>query len=470
MPSPSLRLICSGLAVCSVANSQAGPPANCTALGEQLCTADGNCAAFGTYGSSIQLHGCVITVANPDWTIFVRDDTTGTYSSLPGTVNIDEDACPTHPNTGVAHACTLPSPLPILPSPTPPPFVNMGSFDAGTGESSIQWWGPDHRLVVMESIFCGYWDHAGQYDPSFADHSYFRVRDFSTGAVISNISLSIGFGFGSGFVDHAEARFWIFGTPHDRCNHPVMNSTDGVYAFWSDDLLSWQRARTDVAWSGPNTDVGRVYGSPPGLPPHRYVMITEGATFAINNNADGNLTTGWTTLGRSYGVPGCPEGCQCPSIRFLPSDGHYYILTGGHNIWLLRSPDLQHWEQPPSERTPFIAPSLADGQVADGFVGNPATIAESDDWFLARGLNTTTEMLQHLTDWDWNSNDADMCCESWGGASEVTRAYFNWGPSSQGARPRGNLTGPSCMQALGVGNATLDVVLQSYFLSSYSST
>ena len=53
------------------------------------------------------------------------------------------------------------------------------------------------------------------------------------------------------------------------------------------------------------------------------------------------------------------------------------------------------------------------------FVGNPATIAASDAWYAAHGQNTTTEMLANLPDWDWNSNDADMCCESWGGASEV---------------------------------------------------
>ena len=73
-------------------------------------------------------------------------------------------------------------------------------------------------------------------------------------------------------------------------------------------------------------------------------------------------------------------------------------------------------------------------------------------------------MLANLEDWDWNSNDADMCCESWGGASDVPNAYFNWGPSSQGARPKGNLTGPSCMQGLAIAeNRTLESVLQAYF-------
>jgi len=38
-------------------------PVNCTALGEHLCSVDGNCAAFGTYQSMIQLHGCVSFVS-----------------------------------------------------------------------------------------------------------------------------------------------------------------------------------------------------------------------------------------------------------------------------------------------------------------------------------------------------------------------------------------------------------------------
>jgi hypothetical protein len=43
----------------------------------------------------------------------------------------------------------------------------------------------------------------------------------------------------------------------------------------------------------PNTDIGRVYTSPAhptpaNLPPHRYVMATEGGrTWAVNNNEDG---------------------------------------------------------------------------------------------------------------------------------------------------------------------------------------
>lgn len=48
-------------------------------------------------------------------------------------------------------------------------------------------------------------------------------------------------------------------------------------------------------------------------------MITEGATFAINNNADGNLTTGWTTLKKPYGGVQWLSHCHAPLDFKLPS-------------------------------------------------------------------------------------------------------------------------------------------------------
>ena len=159
-----------------------------------------------------------------------------------------------------------------------------------------------------------------------------------TGNVISNISQSIGFGFPAAFVDYDHEQLWISATGFDRANcayskkgqgppfpmpanytlpgctriQTIPNSgatsgswVGGVFVFNSTDLRTWQRHKTDVKWSGPNTDIGRVYDSPThptpaNLPPHRYVMATEaGETWAVNNNADGDLTSGWKTLSKS---------------------------------------------------------------------------------------------------------------------------------------------------------------------------
>jgi hypothetical protein len=139
----------------------------------------------------------------------------------------------------------------------------------------------------------------------------FICRDLKTGNVVSNISTSIGFGFGASFVDYTASppMLWVFGTVHDRTQdtkpHPLprphgppalpkncgwssmTNQTcGGVWAFWSTDLVHWHRAQTDAQWSGPNVDVASVIGGPrpdSHLPDHRFVMTTEDSRFLINN-------------------------------------------------------------------------------------------------------------------------------------------------------------------------------------------
>lgn len=56
-----------------------------------------------------------------------------------------------------------------------------------------------------------------------------------------------------------------------------------------------------------------------GLPPHRYAMFLECFTWAINNNADGNLTYGWVLLNGTKAPLGAP--CGGPSMRYSPLDG-----------------------------------------------------------------------------------------------------------------------------------------------------
>jgi hypothetical protein len=327
-------------------------------------------------------------------------------------------------------------------------------------------------LLIFETIFCGYWGHAGQWNSTFAGHSYFRVRDAATGRVIANVSESIGFAYGSAFVDHdaneGRGRFWMFGTPHDRCHHPVIDDDTGVYGFFSDDadLRTWTRSRTDVAWNvdgkGYNTAVARVNGPPPdGLPAHTHIMVTDHCKLFLNNAPSGDLHTGWFAAAAAN-VSSIPDACQCPSIKYVPAEKMYYVMTGGHAIWLLRSSNLRNWSFPAIGRRPIFTPSPSDSNVSD-FSGGLNNIAASDAFYRAQGKNTTSEMLAHREDWDFNNNDGDMCCESWAGAAPVSNAYFNFGASSQTAKPTHNLTGPDAMQVISVANATLDAVLRSYF-------
>jgi len=128
-----------------------------------------------------------------------------------------------------------------------------------------------------------YWGHEEIWNPDYANHSYFRIRHLDTGEVLTNISTSISFGFGSAMVDHSTGIAWVFGTPYDRsggtkknCSTcPATAERHGVWAWSSADLVHWTRHHTDVQWSGPNVGVAMVvpgpHAVPSNLPPHRFV-------------------------------------------------------------------------------------------------------------------------------------------------------------------------------------------------------
>lgn len=282
--------------------------------------------------------------------------------------------------------------------------------------------------------------------------------------MIQNVSHSIGFGFGAAFVDYDHGMLWVsatpnerganktakrpFGPPHKFCGHWEC----GVYVFNSTDLLTWERSLADgITWSGPNTDIGRVYGPgeqeqqrrrqkqlprdggeqqrpaaanlPGNLPPHRYVMATEsGDAWIVNNNENGDLRSGWVTLPPSQAKGGVEA---CPSVRYLPSDGYYYTGSGGRKIVLQRSKDLLHWEQ--ANRT-FVEPSQNDTRVASEFMQSAAQNLENGNASLS---------FPYRSKWDIASNDVDFCCESWGGAAPnkggPNRAFVVWGCDGQGS-------------------------------------
>jgi hypothetical protein len=103
---------CRGVAAAAAAAlALAAAGDNCTAVGEALCTADGDCAAFGVFRDQIQLHGCAALVPNPDWAVYVADGGGGYTRSAAGT-NVNETACATHPRTGMQHSCGAPPPPP----------------------------------------------------------------------------------------------------------------------------------------------------------------------------------------------------------------------------------------------------------------------------------------------------------------------------------------------------------------------
>lgn len=204
---------------------------NCTAVGEALCLAEPNCAAFGIYGLQIQLHGCATaTVANHDWAIYTR-----TGVPMPG-VNINETACTVHPFSGMQHSCAPPPP-----PPSPPLYERLGAIEVGTYENTLVYW--HGQILVLENIACSFHGHAGEYWPEiYGNHSYARLRDFETGVVLANVTSTLTFGFVSAFADYETDTLWLFGTPADRC---LGNGhAQSVQSWWTTDptLQSWSTA------------------------------------------------------------------------------------------------------------------------------------------------------------------------------------------------------------------------------------
>jgi hypothetical protein len=216
-------------------------------------------------------------------------------------------------------------------------------------------------------------------------------------------------------------------------------------------------AQTDIdpKLGTPNTDIGRVYqGShptPSNLPPHRYVMATEkGTPWIVNNNADGDLRHGWITLKTSQASGGIDA---CPSVRYLPGDGYYYTISGGHIIHLRRSKDLKVWE---TAKDAFIQASANDTLIASSIMTSAAENIRKSH------ANLSIPVREK---WDKDANDGDICCESWGGASPEkggpSGSFIVWGADGQGGS--GFTAGPEGVAAIATSNMPLDKLLQSYF-------
>jgi len=61
--------------------------------------------------------------------------------------------------------------------------------------------------------------------------------------------------------------------------------------------------------------------------------------------------------------------------------------------------------------------------------------------------------------WDWNSNDADVCCSD---APSGTGSWLVWGASTQGAKPKPPAK-HGCTNAMGFVNTSLPELLESFF-------
>ena len=241
--------------------------------------------------------------------------------------------------------------------------VKLGAYDYQTQESTPVIY--NGRLLMMESMFVG--------DPEFnptlcpASNSYLRVRDQATGVAVVNISSSCGAAFGAAFVqtnDEGVDTLFIYGSTgrfSGACSGSAVNCTVGAFYSSHPALIdsSWTFLprvvgyghmiyNQDVAHVGAPTGTALVRATDPVLPPHQWVMILEGDVaqgfqFAVSNLSDPTDKDGWQGLPYSqFQMDNFGNGQvgACPSIRFDPSTGYYYVLTGGDKIVVLRSKTL----------------------------------------------------------------------------------------------------------------------------------
>lgn len=218
-----------------------------------------------------------------------------------------------------------------------------------------------------------------------------------------------------------------------------------MQAWWSANLHDWRTSQIANLNDTYNVQVAKVDTVPDSsLPPHKYVMILEPFTFAVSNGTDGNLTVGWHVIDSKK--PSAPSGG--PSIRHNTLDNKYYVITGGTNVDLVRTSDFKTWES--SKNAPFIKPTPADAQVSP-FAAFPKVANE-------RGFDP---MNEDWTRYDWNSNDADVCCMT---SDVYDKAYVIWGAGTQGKTPKPPLTRANhCTNVVAVANISLSELLMKHF-------
>ena len=188
------------------------------------------------------------------------------------------------------------------------------------------------------------WPHT---EESFSNHSYFRIRDMDSGAIVGNVEGSERFAYGSAVVDPVFQRAWVFGSVMDLCNRSWSKTVptkirNSVRAWWSDDLIHWHTSDAPALefTSYPfNTDVTavankmlvhghggaalRATDSVPGDPKLNFVLVSEHGKVAVHDAPDRNLTRGWKFVEQHSTRLGFGA---CPAVHYGEDDGECLIV------------------------------------------------------------------------------------------------------------------------------------------------
>ena len=320
--------------------------------------------------------------------------------------------------------------------------AKLGVYDYFIDESSPLIF--NGALLMFESVVRSSPSWAGNWLPAFKDcDSYYRVRDMRTLAVIVNITATCEHAFGAATVVPGAGggadTFLISGTPWDRVNAPPpppppqgparlrgrqgwSGPCAGSAANCSVDLFfSSSPALEDVSWSVRagaqgirmpfgvyNNDITAVPAAA-GLP-WRWAMAlettAETARFAASGAEDPTDAGAWAVLNASFTVPSLPDVGSCPSLRH---DGAaFYYLTGGTNIQILRSADLQAWTA--SARSVIRHADAGDCVVAPAWFGPyvPTGVAQQKLASCGPGGNFGDDSDVDLVEWPAPFGDASL--------------------------------------------------------------
>ena len=312
---------------------------------------------------------------------------------------------------------------------------------------------------------------SSHFPPDDAAHSYFSIRDFATGEVVSAPPASSGFSFFSAAVDADRQVLWVFGAALDRFNatvpaacpwggHLRNNSTRCfIQSFRSEDLVHWSSARAfEVpAWDeDPGLIIANVAaafvargGGGWGLPPHQAFMALEttfagSGGFALNIGSDGDLSRNWELLNRTQFSLHGPW--QCPFVRHDAGTGFYYVVgmaPGGTAPFVSRSRNLTagSWEfgPPLSQGCAWGWEECGDGKVAGGVYTHL--------WANGTANATTLPFFHNMSHWMWSTSDIDA-------ADDGQQMRYIWSGNAQSAPA--NFSGKStCVSGLGTFNGTL---------------
>lgn len=247
------------------------------------------------------------------------------------------------------------------------------------------------RLLLVECIHDGRpmlaSPKAAASEP-FKNHTYYRVREpgYNGTLVVPVVPQSVGFHFVSALVTDAHEEgeaLWIFGTvdpplgggPHGRTQIFAWSSHDSGLRDWNR-TMALQLPPGYSAWNTDVAPVGKTGSFVMAIElqaPQSVVGVPFSTAFAVCDGCGSDLSTGWRLLDASTHLFTKARYNACPTIRYVPSDGYYYLLTlfsgvtpgNTFDTVIVRSKDLSSgsWSPTPSAPQIVLAPDNHPGSI-----------------------------------------------------------------------------------------------------------